>query len=143
MAGEIQNLIQFTKSRFEVCISVTVILLYSYNFNNSQKVYTNSPLAIYANATDDETSLQALNSGLILGGEAAMWTEQADGASIISKIFPRASALAERLWSNPTTGWYEAETRMVYNRQRYVERGLDADALQPEWCLQNEGHCFL
>lgn len=108
-----------------------------------QQVYLNSPYKIYANATSTEKAGKALEEGLILGGEAAMWSEQVDGTSLDSKLFPRASALAERLWSNPSTGWYEAEPRMVQNRQRYVERGVFADRLQPEWCHQNENLCYL
>ena len=47
------------------------------------------------------------------------------------QIFPRASAYGERLWSNPSTGFYEAETRILEHRRRLVDRGVRADALQP------------
>lgn len=70
-------------------------------------------------------------------------SKQTDGASVESKIWPRAAALAERLWTNPETNWSAAEFRMINQRQRLVERGLDADVLQPEWCHQNEGGCEL
>ena len=86
----------------------------------------------------------------VLGGEVAMWTEQVnlvmtstimrmrepsfyyrgckqplpqvDTYSVESKIFPRADALAERLWSNPAEKWYAAEQRMLQQRWRLTHR---------------------
>jgi len=78
----------------------------------------------------------------ILGQEAAMWTEQVDENASEGKIWPRTAALAERLWSNPKHNWRNAEYRMIYHRERLVERGIRADALQPLWCQQNAGHCY-
>ena len=50
----------------------------------------------------------------VLGGEVAMWTEQVDGHTMMTRIEPRASAYAERLWRGPFTGgWVEATTRLV------------------------------
>lgn len=80
---------------------------------------------------------------LILGGEAAMWSEQVDSAAVVHKLWPRVSALGERLWSDPAAGWKEAETRMVHHRRRLVARDIQADALQPEWCHQNEALCYV
>ena len=37
----------------------------------------------------------------------------------------------------------EVEIRMVAHRQLLVERGIQADALQPEYCLLSEGSCEL
>ena len=58
-------------------------------------------------------------------------------------MFPRISALAERLWSNPNINWkndyMDVEIRMVNHRQLLVDRGIKADALQPKYCLLNEG----
>ena len=47
---------------------------------------------------------------------------QVDTFSVESKIFPRADALAERLWSNPSQKWYKAEQRMLQQRWRLTQR---------------------
>lgn len=104
-----------------------------------QLVYDNSPRQLYRAFNDSKPELESN----ILGGEAAMWTEQVAGPAIQSKLWPRAAALAERLWSDPETGWKDAEYRMVHNRERMASRGIAADAIQPEWCHQNEGLCYL
>jgi len=59
-----------------------------------------------------------------------------------TRIWPRLSAVAERLWTDPTTSWMEAEIRMLQQRQRLVKAGIRADALQPEFCRQNDGWCY-
>lgn len=79
----------------------------------------------------------------ILGAEAALWSEQADEYTLDSRLWPRVSALAERLWTDPETNWRDAESRMLYHRQRLVQRGIQAELLEPQWCLQNEDQCPL
>ncbi|KAK4884179.1 hypothetical protein RN001_000450 [Aquatica leii] len=76
-----------------------------------------------------------------LGAEAALWTEQVDDSSVDTRIWPRAAAMAERLWSNPKSSWRNAEDRMLIHRNRLVNRGIAAEALQPQWCEQNENNC--
>jgi len=83
----------------------------------------------------------------IRGSEAAMWSEQVDSTTVEGKLFPRISAVGERLWSGPNENWkndyMEVEIRMVAHRQLLVDRGIEADALQPEYCLLSEGSCEL
>ncbi|XP_055846291.1 chitooligosaccharidolytic beta-N-acetylglucosaminidase isoform X1 [Episyrphus balteatus] len=95
-----------------------------------QKVYENSPEKIAGDYNE-----------LILGAEAAIWSEQIDEQTVDAKFWPRASALAERLWSNPKDNWRAAESRLLVHRERLTENGLAAEAIEPEWCLQNQNEC--
>nr|3VTR_A Chain A, N-acetylglucosaminidase [Ostrinia furnacalis] len=96
-----------------------------------QKVYDNSPAVIALEHRDQ-----------VLGGEAALWSEQSDTSTLDGRLWPRAAALAERLWAEPATSWQDAEYRMLHIRERFVRMGIQAESLQPEWCYQNEGYCY-
>ena len=104
-----------------------------------QKVYKNDP---YDLLRKRHVELTEEKKKQVLGGEVCMWSEQVDSSTVEGKLFPRTSALGERLWSNPGQDWYDAEPRMLAQRTRLVQRGVKADALQPEWCRQNMGMCY-
>ncbi|KAI4489504.1 hypothetical protein M0802_011039 [Mischocyttarus mexicanus] len=83
---------------------------------------------------------------LILGGEAAIWSEQMGQASLGPRVWPRASALAERLWSDlPSTGFSTDEsvyTRLAAHIEVLTSRGIKTEAMWPQWCSQNPGKCL-
>ncbi|XP_066259526.1 probable beta-hexosaminidase fdl isoform X2 [Euwallacea similis] len=89
-----------------------------------------------------------LNKKQILGGEGCLWTEQVDEWNLDSRLWPRAAALAERLWTDPqldTTTYMIQEdvyTRLTTHRERLIARGLKPEAMWPTWCSQNPGMCL-
>lgn len=102
-----------------------------------QKVYENDPLKLLPADLIADPSTRSL----IMGQEATLWSEQVDGATLDGRLWPRAAAMAERLWSNPASSWRDAEYRFLHQRERLVEIGLSAESIEPEWCYQNDGLC--
>ncbi|TKY49470.1 Beta-hexosaminidase 2 [Spatholobus suberectus] len=83
---------------------------------------------------------------LVLGGEVALWSEQADSTVLDGRIWPRTSAMAESLWSGNRDEkgmkrYAEATDRLNEWRSRMVSRGIGAEPIQPLWCVRNPGMC--
>lgn len=68
-----------------------------------------------------DTTLDASQQKLILGGEATMWAEQIDGETIDSRIWPRTMAVAERFWSPQS----DRDVPFMYQRLRKVSLELE------------------
>ncbi|KAF9291885.1 hypothetical protein BGZ68_001439 [Mortierella alpina] len=107
----------------------------------------------------DWLGLTAKEAESVLGGEALLWGEQVDDTNLDSKLWPRASAAAEVLWSgnseeSSTKLWdgpsqeenslrsIEALDRINEHRFRMLSQKIRAEPLQPMWCVQNPGHCL-
>ncbi|KAJ6837625.1 putative beta-hexosaminidase 2 [Iris pallida] len=85
---------------------------------------------------------------LVLGGEVALWSEQSDPTVLDARLWPRASAMAEALWSGNRDGsgrkrYAEATDRLMDWRERMVGRGINAEPMQPRWCRTHPGMCNL
>ncbi|EQC35301.1 hypothetical protein SDRG_07526 [Saprolegnia diclina VS20] len=92
---------------------------------------------------DVRANLTEASAKLMLGSEVVMWSEIAGDRAVEAKIWPRAAALAERLWTNPKTNWKNAMSRMRIQRDRIADAGINADGVHPLWCRQNPGKCTL
>lgn len=84
----------------------------------------------------------------VLGGEVALWSEQSDAAVLDGRLWPRASAAAETLWSgnkgsNGRKRYANATVRLNEWRYRMVARGIRAEPIQPLWCPMHPRLCNL
>lgn len=71
----------------------------------------------------------------VIGGEACVWAEYIDGTNILSTLWPRASAVAERLWSSrDVTDVESAKFRLDQQRCRMVRRGIPAKPILDGYC---------
>ncbi|KAF9207718.1 hypothetical protein BGZ49_010682 [Haplosporangium sp. Z 27] len=118
-------------------------------YKSWQKIYSFNPIS-------DLSPQEAKN---VIGGEALLWTEQVDDTNLDIKLWPRASAAAEVLWSgnsddSRTRLWNgpdqtdnslrsnEALDRINEHRFRMLSEKINAEPLQPLWCVKNPGHCL-
>ncbi|ORY53652.1 hypothetical protein BCR33DRAFT_654918, partial [Rhizoclosmatium globosum] len=114
-----------------------------------QRIYTHDPRkSRQENTTDtDGTGLAGPLVGdlsAIIGAEAAIWGERIGDSNLDVKLWPRAAAVAEALWSadvfpDPTNkDFFEALPRLEVFRDRLVARGFGAETFQPTWCRNNQ-----
>jgi len=65
---------------------------------------------------------------LVFGGEVCLWAEYIDDTNLISRAWPRASSVGERLWSAESVkDVNEATPRLNAMRCRMIRRGLNAE----------------
>lgn len=96
-------------------------------YSSWQTVYNNEPI------TGNPTPAQ---EALVLGGEAALWSEFANDANVGAQLWPRLSAAAERLWSpRSVNNATDAQPRLDYHSCRMRLRGgLASGPIGPGFC---------
>jgi hexosaminidase len=97
---------------------------------------------------DFTTNLTSTEAAHIIGATAPLWSEQVDDTVISGKMWPRAAALAELVWSgnrNPDgTKRTTDMTQRIFNFREYlVANGVMATPLVPKYCLQHPHACDL
>lgn len=78
-----------------------------------------------------------IDESKVLGGEIAFWSEYFSNENLIPLMWPRASAGAERLWSNKEVKNLDrAAERLSEHRCRMIKRGINAGEISgPGYCL--------
>jgi len=74
-------------------------------------------------------------------GQQLLWAEQSSPSNLDSQVWPRAASSAELFWSGPGGDVRTALPRLHEVGFRFVRRGVDAIALQPEWCALRPNAC--
>uniref|UniRef100_A0A8C8RS54 Beta-hexosaminidase n=1 Tax=Pelusios castaneus TaxID=367368 RepID=A0A8C8RS54_9SAUR len=71
----------------------------------------------------------------VIGGEACLWGEFVDATNLTPRLWPRASAVGERLWSSENvTDIGDAYNRLAKHRCRMLRRGIAAEPLFVGYC---------
>uniref|UniRef100_A0A8C1EUJ7 Beta-hexosaminidase n=2 Tax=Cyprinus carpio TaxID=7962 RepID=A0A8C1EUJ7_CYPCA len=125
MEEELQNV---TGAGFTTILSAPWYLDYISYGQDWQRYYKVEPLNFPG--TDAQKKL-------VIGGEACLWGEYVDATNLTPRLWPRASAVAERLWSDKSvTDVGNAYKRLVQHRCRMVKRGIPAEPLFVGHCRQ-------
>ncbi|XP_042553367.1 beta-hexosaminidase subunit alpha isoform X2 [Dipodomys spectabilis] len=126
--GYLKEMEQITKAGFRALLSAPWYLNRISYGPDWKDMYTVEPLAF--EGTKDEKDL-------VIGGEACMWGEYVDSTNLVPRLWPRAAAIAERLWSsNLTTGLNFAYRRLSHFRCELLRRGVQAQPISVGYCEQ-------
>ena len=91
-------------------------------------------------------NLTEVQKAHIVGATAPLWSEQVDDTVISGKMWPRAAALAELVWSgNRDEAGHKRTAQMTQRilnfREYLVANGVQAAPLVPKYCLQHPHAC--
>ncbi|XP_028274510.1 beta-hexosaminidase subunit beta isoform X2 [Parambassis ranga] len=125
-SGSNQEMSKVTAAGYNTILSSPWYLDYISYAQDWQKYYRVEPLNF--NGTEDQKKL-------VIGGEACLWGEYVDATNLTPRLWPRASAVAERLWSSKdVTDIDDAFNRLSVHRCRMVARGIPAEPLFSSFC---------
>lgn len=99
-------------------------------YNSWQRVYEHRPWVKHS-------------SGIVEGGEATVWSSLLSEGGLIARAWPRAAALAERLWTDrPEGATRPVHVRLDVHRSRLIARGIQSSPLWSMWCTHNTDTCL-
>uniref|UniRef100_A0A5F8HK57 Beta-hexosaminidase n=1 Tax=Monodelphis domestica TaxID=13616 RepID=A0A5F8HK57_MONDO len=128
-AMEMKNI---TKAGYRVLLSSPWYLNRISYGQDWQKIYSVEPL-------DFEGSPE--QESLVIGGEACMWGEFVDMTNLTPRLWPRAGAVAERLWSSKSVNDTKlAYARLANFRCELLRRGVQAQPLFVGFCEHDFYH---
>jgi len=96
---------------------------------------------------DPLSGIPAEKAHLVVGGEVHMWAEQTDPVNLDGKLWPRAAAAGEVLWSGAkdvhgrNRSQVTASPRLSEMRERLVAKGVAAEPIQMPYCLMYPESC--
>uniref|UniRef100_A0A8B9JJU0 Beta-hexosaminidase n=1 Tax=Astyanax mexicanus TaxID=7994 RepID=A0A8B9JJU0_ASTMX len=116
-----------TKAGLKVILAAPFYLDLPGPTHNWARYYNVRPLAF--KGTDQQKAL-------VIGGEVCMWGEYVDATNLHPRLWPRACAAAERLWSNEemTSNVDQAFPRLEKFRCSLIRRGIQAEPLFVGYC---------
>jgi len=91
----------------------------------------------------DPRNVTGANNDFVIGGHASMWGEAVDASNFVSRVWPRASAVAERLWHGNVTqsGAMDSISDRIHAfRCRMVLQGFAAGPTRPGFCPAEVGY---
>lgn len=84
-----------------------------------------------------------MDDGSVLGSEVCIWSELYTEEAISSRIWPRAAAMTDKLWSEVVeTNLTEVQKRLNGFYKTIKERGISGAPITNQWCELNLEYCF-
>lgn len=107
-------------------------------FEDSKSLPYNSWQRIYEHRPWSRGTVSSIE-----GGEATVWSSTVSAGGLDARVWPRAAALAERLWSDrPEGATKPVHARLdVYRTRLLTRHNIQADPLWSMWCTHNTYTC--